>query len=217
MLNELVKRLSGKTVERRGGERVRKTYPIVWLRGTERVAAAGLEIGDRGVLFATRTAPSGPHVDVILEVDHRRVRARLTVVRTGPVMRDGVTWTLIAGTFEGIAADDWDAVVRFSRAQPDPENRAAGELAALAATDDDAYRLLPLKVQQRVVETLAGAGRLAPWDPRKSPLLRMTYTGMTREGKHRLTVHSRLPREGEVHFFDSVMTVDDAGNVSLDR
>ena len=217
MLNELVKRLSGKPVERRGGERVRKSYPIAWVRGNERIAAAGLEIGDRGLLFATRTPPDGVHVDVVMELDGRRVRARLTIVRSGPVIREGVTWTLLAATFEGIAADDWDAVVRFARAQPDPGNRAAGELAALAATDDDAYRLLPLKVQQRVVETLAAAGRLAPWDPTKSPLLRMTYVGTARDGRHRLTVHSRLPREGDVHFFDSVMTVDDAGNVSLDR
>lgn len=217
MLNELVKRFSGRPAERRTGDRVRKAYPIVWLNGTEAVAAAGVEIGDHGLMFASRTPPPGANVDVVIEVDGRRVRARLTIVRTGPIVRDGVSWTLVAGTYEGIAADDWDAIVRFCRAQPPPQNRAASELAALAATDDDAYRLLPLKVQQRVVDTLARAGRLAAWDAHKSPLLRMIYAGTTRTGQHRLTVHSRLSRDGEVHFFDSVMTVDDAGNVSLDR
>ena len=218
MLNELVKRFAGGSSERRSAERVRRKYPMAWLRGSELVAAAGLEISDRGLLFATRVAPPGANVDVALDIEGRRIRARMTIVRKGPIARDGVEWTLVAAEFQGIAADDWDAIVRFSRAQPAPENRAAGELAALAATDDDAYRLLPLKVQQRVVEVLSRAGRLAPWDQAKSPLLRMTYLGQTRSGgAHRLSVHSRLPTQGEVLFFDSVVTVDDAGNVVLDR
>ena len=217
MLNELVRRFSGRPPQRRAGDRVRKPYPISWLRGAEPVAAAGVEIGDHGLLFATRTPPPGPRVDVLLDLDGRRVRARMTIGRQAPVVRDGVTWTLIAAAYEGIAADDWDAIVRFCRSEAPPPNRAAGELAALAASEDNAYRLLPLKVQQRVVDVLARAGRLAPWDPHRSPLLRMTYTGTTSAGKHRLTVHSRVPSEGQVHFFDSVMTVDDAGNVTLDR
>jgi hypothetical protein len=217
MLNELVKRFAGGSSDRRTTERVRRKYPMAWLRGSELIAAAGLEISERGLLFATRVEPPGANVDIALDIEGRRIRARMTIVRKGPIARNGVEWTLVAAEFQGIAADDWDAIVRFSRAQPAPENRAAGELAALAATDDDAYRLLPLKVQQRVVEVLFRAGRLAPWDQAKSPLLRMTYVGQTKTGVHRLSVHSRLPTEGEVLFFDSVITVDDAGNVALDR
>ena len=93
MLNELVKRFSGRPAERRLGARVRKRYPIAWIRGTELVPAAGLEIGETGLLFATRTAPSGPHVDVVVDLDKRRIRVRLTVARTGPIERDGVAWT----------------------------------------------------------------------------------------------------------------------------
>jgi len=136
--------------------------------GTELVAAAGLEIGETGLLFATRTPPPGSKVDVVVDIETRRIRVRLTITRSGPIERDGVAWTLVAATYEGIAADDWDAIVRFCRDQAAPENRAAGELAALAASDDDAYRLLPLKVQQRVVEVLWQAGRLAAWEPTRA-------------------------------------------------
>jgi PilZ domain-containing protein len=217
LLNELVKRFSGHPAERRSAERVRRKYTIAWLRGSELVPAAGIEISERGLLFASRTSPQGKQVDVALDLAGRRVRARMTIVRKDVVPRDGVNWTLVATEFQGIAADDWDAVVRFCRAEPEPVNRAAGELAALAEGEDNAYRLLPIKVQQRVVDVLARAGRLAPWDPAKSPLLRMSYTGQTRAGGHRLTVHSRLPTPAEVLFFDSIVTVDDAGNVVLDR
>jgi hypothetical protein len=216
MLNELVRRLTGRSDRREGW--VRKRFPIAWLRGTSLVPALGLEISEKGVLFATKDAPpAGGSLDVALDLAQHRVRARLTVERQGTMVRDGVDWVVISGLFQGIAADDWDAVVRFCKGLGDPPHKAADELSALAGIDDDAYRLLPLKVQQRVVSTLAGAGRLAPESDAKNPLLRMSYAGKTRGGAHRLAVHSRRHLDGELLAFDSLLTVDDAGNVQLDR
>ena len=217
MLNELVRRLAAGKPDRRGAERVRKRFPIAWLRGGTLVPALGLEISEKGVLFATRDAPPGASVDVALDLGARRVRARLTIARQGSLPRDGAEWAVIAGVFQGIAADDWDAIVRFCKNLTDPGNRGAEELAALAGADDDAYRLLPLKVQQRVVEALIGAGRLAPESDAKNPLLRMTYAGKARSGAHRLAVHSRRNVDGDALNFDSFLAVDDAGNVALER
>jgi hypothetical protein len=45
----------------------------------------------------------------------------------------------------------------------------------------------------------------------------MSYEGKTPAGTHRLAVHSRRLEDGEVLQFDSTLTVDDAGNVHLDR
>ena len=217
MLNELVKRFGAGKPDRRSAQRVRRRYSIAWLRGSELVAGHGLEISEKGVLFATKEGPGGRIVDVALELDGRRVRARISVTRSGPMTRDGVAWTIVAGDYQGIAADDWDAIVRFCKQQHAPGNKAADELSALAGVDDDAYRLLPLKVQQRVVAALVAAGRLAPSTDAKNPLLRMTYDGATRAGTHRLLVHSRRNEDGEVLQFDSTLTVDDSGNVHLDR
>ncbi|MBV8749044.1 MAG: hypothetical protein JO103_04965 [Candidatus Eremiobacteraeota bacterium] len=216
MLNELMKRLAARN-ERRADERVRRRFPVAWVRGNELVAALGLEISEKGILFAAKEAPPGAQVDVVMELGQRRVRARLLIVRRDPIQREGVAWTLIAGTYQGIAADDWDAVVRFCRDRPEPENKAAAELAA-AHSDDDAYRLLPLKVQERLVAALVAAGRLAPGSDAKSPLLRLSYGGTSsRTGQHRLSVHSRRNVDGEVLHFESTLSVDDAGNVTLDR
>ena len=217
MLNELVRRMTSRGSERREAERVRKRYNMAWLRGGALVPALGLEISEKGVLFATRETPPGPNVDLAIDLAGHRVRARIAIARQGPMQRDGVEWALIAGTFQGIAADDWDAIVRFCKNLDDPGNKAAQELSALAHVDDDAYRLLPLKVQKAVVATLIAAGRLAPESDAKNPLLRMTYGGKTRAGLHRLDVHSRRNHDGEVLLFDSVLSVDDAGTVTLDR
>jgi hypothetical protein len=217
MLNELVKRFGAGKSDRRAADRVRKRYNLAWLRNGALVSALGLEISEKGLLFATKEPPSGPQVDVAIDVGGQRVRARIKIARQGTMARDGVDWALIAGVFEGIAADDWDAIVRFCKNRAAPTNKAAEELSAMGGVDDDAYRLLPLRVQQRVVGVLVRAGRLASGSDAKNPLLRMSYDGTTRTGSHRLAVHSRRPEDGEVLQFDSILTVDDAGNVVLER
>ncbi len=216
MFNELLKRLGSHKSERRSADRVRRRFPIGWINNGTLIGGFGLEISEKGVLFATKEAPPGAHVDVALDLSGRRVRARLKIVRKGTMTRDGVEWAVVACVFEGIAADDWDLIVRFCKNIDDPGNKAAQELSALSG-DDDAYRLLPLKVQQRVVTVLVKAGRLAPESDPKNPLLRMSYDGSTRTGEHRLAVHSRRVIDGEKLQFDSVLLVDDSGNVTLDR
>ena len=83
--------MGGGKADRRTADRTRRRYPIAWLRGGALVPALGLEISEKGVLFATREAPPGRIVDV----------------------------------FEWIAADDWDAVVRFCKNFNAPTNKAA--------------------------------------------------------------------------------------------
>ena len=216
MLNEFVKRLGARKANRRTADRIRKRFPVAWLRDGELVPGQGLEISEKGVLFATKEAPPGPNVDVALELGGRRVRARVKVMRQGPMARDGVEWVVVAGVFAGIAADDWDAIVRFCKNVGDPANKAVAELMALASADDDAYRLLPLRIQQRIVAALVAAGRLAPGSDAKNPLLRISYAGDARAGVHRFAVHSRRVNDGDVLQFDSSVTVDDAGSVKLE-
>lgn len=216
MFNELLKRLGSRKSERRSADRVRRRFPIAWVREGTLIPGLGLEISEKGLLFAAKEGPPGGNVEVALDLQGRRVRARLKIVRKGTMTRDGVEWVVIACVFEGIAADDWDAIVRFCKNLEDPANKAVQELSALSG-DDDAYRLLPLRVQQRVVAILVKAGRLAPGSDAKNPLLRMSYDGSTRAGEHRLAVHSRRSVDGEMLQFDSILIVDDAGNVHLEK
>ncbi len=217
MFNELLKRLGSHKSERRSADRVRRRFPIAWIKDGALVPGLGLEISEKGILFATKESPPGANVEVALDLNARRVRARLKIVRKGAMTRDGVEWAVIACVFEGIAADDWDLIVRYCKNLDDPSNKAAQELSALAGSDDDAYRMLPLRVQQRVVAMLVKAGRLAPGSDAKNPLLRMSYDGATRAGEHRLAVHSRRLVDGELLQFDSILIVDDAGNVTLEK
>jgi len=216
MLNEIFRWMSDRKTDRRTADRKRIQFAIGWLRGDETVSGVGMEISLNGLAFATKTKPSTPSFNVVMDVAGKRIKARLATVRVESTTRDGTEWHMIAGTFEGIAADDYDAIVRFVRDLPEPENKAQSEIAAATAGGDDAYRLLPMGVQRRIVEVLMQTGRLAPGTDTRNPLLRMKYLG-SKAGKHRFAVHSRKSVADEIRAYDSIFVVDDEGVVTLEN
>jgi len=216
MLNELFRWMSDKKTDRRMTDRKRVQFPIGLIRGDEIVSGVGTEISLNGLFFATKTKPPTPSFNVVMDVAGKRIRARLQTVRTESAMRENQEWHMVAATFEGIAADDYDAIVRFVKELPEPENKAQSEIAKAAAEGDNAYRLLPMPVQKKIVDLLIGGGRLAPGSDPKNPLLRMNYLG-SKNGKHRFAVHSRKTVVDEIRAYDSLFVVDDDGGVSLEN
>ncbi len=216
MLNELFRWMADKKTDRRASDRKRVQFPIGLIRGDEIVSGVGTEISLNGLFFATKTKPPTPSFNVVMDVAGKRIRARLSTVRTESAMRENQQWHLVAATFEGIAADDYDAIVRFVKDLPEPENKAQSEIAKAAAEGDNAYRLLPMPVQKRIVDLLVGAGKLAPGSDPRNPLLRMSYLG-SKNGKHRFAVHSRKSVADEIRAFDSTFVVDDEGVVTLEN
>ena len=216
MLNELVKRFGATKADRRTANRIRKRYQMAWIKDGTPVAGTGLEISEKGLLFASRETPAGSEVDVDLELRGRRVRARLKVVRHGTDRARRRRVGDDRAVFAGIAADDWDAVVRFCSNRADPANKAAAELAARHRR----RRRVPAAAAAHPRARRGGAGRGRPARARseaKNPLLRISYRVRRAAGAHRLAVHSRRVTDEDVLQFDSMLTVDDDGNVSLDR
>jgi hypothetical protein len=127
-----------------------------------------------------------------------------------PVWRYGVQYT-------GIAADNWDALVRFCTNEAvNVENKAQKELELVRLQADDVARLIPQRLQQRLLAMLVDARRLAPLEPEKIPLVQFFYGGVVkRAGKqmHRLSIHSRVLDEtsGETHSYDTRFLFDDSG------
>lgn len=190
-------------------------FNLVWLDGTEKYAGAGMEMSLNGLLFATKTPPNAPVFDIIMDVGSRKVRARLKTARSGTLVRAGEQWTVLGCSLSGIAADDYDALVRFLKDMPEVSNKAQAELAAIDKTDD-AYRMLPMRVQQRVLESLMRLGRLDMPAANQQPLLRMTHLGSD-GAKQRLAVHSRtMGPQGDPQSYDSVLLIDETGMVKVE-
>ena len=217
MFNELTKLFSGQRKERRHSPRKKARFNISWVKnGNELVPGIGMEISLNGCLLATNTPPGVPEFEIIMELDRRKIRCRLKTARSGTILRENMQWTLLGCTFSGIAADDYDALVRFCKDMQEVGNKAAQELAALDKTDD-AYRMLPMRVQQHVLDALIRLGRLDMPQPNQQPLLRMSSLGSA-AGKHRLAVHSRLAggHGEEPQSFDSVILIDETGAVKVE-
>jgi hypothetical protein len=214
VFNKLAGMLSGQPKERRKFPRKKMRFDLVWLKGGAEFPGIGTELSEGGCLIMTQDPPP-TDFDAILDLGRRRIRMRLHTVRSGPLTIQGARWTGLGCTFSGVAADDYDTLIRVLKDIPESENRAASELAAKDKTDD-AYRLLPLAVQQRILQTLAQHGRIEIPPPGQAPLLRMEDLGLTGGGGRRLGVHSRVITRDGPQLFDSVIRLDPAGNVKVE-
>ena len=213
MFNALAKAFSGKPKERRRWPRKKMVFEFVWLRGEEQIAGLGTEISEGGCLIATREAPP-EDFDAIFDLGRRKIALRLHTVRGGPFMREGARWTGLGCTFSGIAADDYDALVRILKGLPESPNLAQSQLAAMDRTDD-AYRMLPLAVQERVLGALAHYGRIDIPPEGQVPLLKMVELG-SGAGGTRLGVSSRVATDDGTASYESVIVIDAGGNVKLE-
>jgi hypothetical protein len=216
LFNELTKLFSGERKERRHSPRKKARFNVAWVKdGKELIPGMGMEISLNGCLFATKQPPTTQDFDVIMELEHRKIRTRLKTARKGTILRESQQWTLLGCTFSGIAADDYDALVRFCKGMKESENKAAMQLKSMDKTDD-AYRMLPMRVQQHVLDALIRMGRLDTPSPNQQPLLRMHSLG-SEGGKHRLAVHSRISGgHGDTQTFDSVIVINEAGDVKVE-
>jgi hypothetical protein len=215
MFNSLSKMFSGERKERRKFVRKKMRFTFVWLKGTEQIAGMGTELSEGGCLIATPEAPP-TDFDAIFDLGRRKIKLRLHTVRGGPFTREGARWMGLGCTFSGVAADDYDALVRVLKDIPESGNVAQSELAAKDRTDD-AYRLLPLAVQQRVLGTLAQHGRIEIPPEGQAPLLRMEDLGPASDGYgRRLAVHSRVASKDGPQLYDSVIVIQPTGQVKVE-
>lgn len=104
-------------------------------------------------------------------------------------------------SFVAIAADDWDAVVRYVENKPEPKKLE------VAAKPDDEFRSLPVAIQNAIVEHLVRAKRLAPPTVGTVPLIRLSAGAVRDLGNGRsaqdVLIHSRVVVDQETRSFDT--------------
>ena len=118
----------------------------------------------------------------------------------------------------GIAADDYDALVRFCKGMKESENKAAMRAQASMDKTDDAYRMLPMRVQQHVLDVTDPDG--SPRHAGRKPATTVAHVESlgSEGGKHRLAVHSRISggHGNDTQTFDSVIVIGEAGDVKVE-
>lgn len=179
----------------------------------------GLELSANGLVFMITQPIAAPEYNLVILVRERKIPVRVRTARADELEHQGKRWYRYMGEFTGISADSWDAVVRYVNDTPEPTDRSTPENQQLEARVDDAYRLLPLQIQQKIIDMLVAQKKLEAPKPGQSPLLKLFYGGVSKKpdgsAVHRFNVHSRITVQGEVMAYDTRFLVDDKGNVEI--
>ena len=217
MLTELLAWFTGKDPNRRKYPRKRKPYRATFSidAGTTQRPAIGLDVSGGGLCILTQEPVGKDEFEVRANIENRVLRVRAKSVWQDTVTHQGKSVWRYGMRFVGISADDWDAIIRYTTDKPiQEENKAQEELSTVRMTPDDANRLLPTRLQYRLLQMLVERRRLAPLKENQTPLVQYFYSGIVRhEGKlmHRLTIQSKVVGHEADEMFESRFMFDDRG------
>jgi hypothetical protein len=211
---DTIAKIMGLHREQRAYPRKCGKFAVSWGNGQRQGRGTGSEISANGLIFACAEDIGTEEVTVAFMVAQKERKARLRIVRRDSGQTASGTLHQYAGNFVGIAADDWDALMRFVHDEPEPENKAAAELEERGKQDDDAYRSLPLRIQQRLISMLVAANRLDQPLEGQAPTIRVNVIGKakSKEGASvlRVNIHSRRRVDGESYAYDSQFQISEA-------
>ncbi len=178
-----------------------------------KVPVLGTTVWREGVAFVSPKELSETEIQFVFKLRERTIPSRIHIEQDDAMQApDRVVHRYIC-SFTAIAADDWDAVVRYVENKPEPK-----AVQAVARADDE-FRSLPAAVQSAIVEQLVRARRLNAPAPGTVPLIRMVAGGVRDLGGGRTSqdvmIHSRMKIADEMRAFDTRFRVLSAQKVEL--
>lgn len=183
-------------------------------QGSTPLTIVGTAISATGVTFMTRERMDAREreLDLKMVLRERPLNVRVLVEKSEVVTVADQKMERHFGKFTGIAADDWDLVVRYVKGLPEPTAAQARETAR-----DEEFRMLPTAVRAQITQKLIEARRLASPEAGKEPLIRFHSEGTSKtiDGrvKHRVAVQSRNLVEGDRQTFTSHFTIWEASGL----
>ncbi|HEX3465909.1 MAG TPA: hypothetical protein VHS78_17815 [Candidatus Elarobacter sp.] len=178
-----------------------------------KIPLLGTAVSREGVAFFAphQLAESELHITFVLR--ERTIPSRVHVDQCDAMQAPDRVVHRYFCSFTAIAADDWDAVVRYVENKPEPPKLA------VVPKNDDEFRALPVLVQDAIVEQLVRAKRLNAPAPGTVPLIRMSAGGMRDVGHGRtaqdVLIHSRAKVGDSMHAYDTRFRVFSSQRVEL--
>lgn len=162
----------------------------------EEKSAIGLDASAGGLGFLSKEKIPADEFAMRFNLDGRIFTVRVKTARVQEATFKGEKVWRYGVEFIAIPADDWDAVVRWTKggAVEEPDNRARREVEMVRMSPDDAARLMPKAIQDRMLNGLVRRGRLAPLSDMQ-PLVQYFYGGLgRRKGRnvHQVSILSRV-------------------------
>ncbi len=215
-----------KNKDKRRHLRREKAFSADWTSAPEKAPTAviGIDVSASGAGILAREAIPQDEFILRLKLDNRVIPTRVRKMRSLPGTLQGAKAYRYGVEFVSISADDWDALVRWSKggAADDGSNKAQSDLEMVRMSADDADRLMPVALQNRLLAGLVKRGRLAPMQPNQQPLVQYFYGGTVRRNAmlmHRLAIVSRVAdtiNHGPAAEFRTMFFFDETGaNVEM--
>lgn len=217
MLADLLTWFSGRPENRRRYPRRTGGFRAWFATATGWTALVGVDISASGMGLVSPAKFEKDEVNFRVQVEERAITLRAKQVWCIPGTLQGRQVWRYGVQYTGIAADDWDALVRFcSNESVAQENKAQKELELVRMQADDVARLIPQRLQDRLLVMLVQNRKLAPLEKDKTPLVQYFYGGTIKRNNktmHRLSIHSRVNDEvsGQQVSFDTRFLFDDSG------
>jgi hypothetical protein len=181
--------------------------------GERRIPVLGTSLAREGIAFASSLRLTLPEFELTFRLRERTIPTRVRVDESDTVQ---VTERIVHRyfcSFTAIAADDWDAVVRYIDNKPEPAAPGA------ARKVDDEFRALPIVVQNAIVDKLVRAGRLERPAHGTVPLIRMSAGSQHDAGQGRtaqdVLIHSKVARDDGMRSYDTRFRVYASGLIEL--
>lgn len=188
-----------KNKDKRKYLRREKAFSADWTPAPEvaPITVIGLDVSAGGVGILSREPIVPDEFILRIKLDSRVIPTRVKKQRSLPGTLQGQKAFRYGLAFVSISADDWDAVVRWSKggAADEAGNKAQSDLEMVRMSSDDADRLMPVALQNRLLSGLTRRGRLAPLQPNQQPLVQYFYGGTVKRNgmmMHRLAILSRV-------------------------
>ncbi len=221
MFGDIIEWFLGRAGDRRQYKRRSGAFHVWYSDGTTekpQKQGVGLEISPNGLMFIMPEPIDRQEFNLIVRLRELNIPLRVKHIRGDQVQYQGKTWHRYMGEFQGIAADDWDAIIRYVNDEPELDRR---KMQNQEPNDkvDDAYRLLPMAMQQKIVDMLVSANKLDAPKEGATPLLKLFYGGLVkRPGQkpaHRFNVHSRIKKGDEMMAYDTRFLIGEDGQITV--
>ena len=183
--------------------------------GATKKPAIGIDISGGGVCLLTQEPVTRDEFEVYATLDSYSVRARTKSVWQDMGTLGGKTVWRYGAVFTGIAADHWDAIIRYAAdLDVSDVNKAQRDLEAVRMSPDDANRLIPAELQGKLLSMLVDRRRLAPLQENITPLVQYFYYGIVQRKngpRHELTIQSRVVGPEENETYETTFLFDETG------
>lgn len=178
-----------------------------------KVPVIGTTVWREGISFVAPRALAETELQFFFTLRERLIPTRVHVEESQAMQAPDRVVHRYVCSFTAIAADDWDAVVRYVENKPEPKP------APFTTKVDDEFRSLPKAIQSAIVEQLVRAKRLSPPSPGTVPLIRMVAGSVRELGDGRtaqdVLIHSRIKLQDEMRAYDTRFRVLSAQRVEL--